>query len=206
MYTLNEMHRWFPYLKFQFLVIFPSPNQEPRKIIHALNILSEAVSAKMEHLPPDTGASIKTAPIFSAAAAISLETAGSMVLESIRREPFFTFLLNKNNIIYTFNTIHIAIHAYFSKNQDALEDAIGSSVHFHNIGTRGKHRDNAVSLICYLCRTVHNLFGGWWEIFHQIKKRKQLVGVLFLYLCAKLLHFFAGLWEHISGYDRVSVL
>lgn len=154
------MHRWFPYLKFQFLVIFPSPNQEPRKIIHALNVLSEAVSAEMEHLPPDTGASIKTAPIFSAAAAISLETAGSMVLESIRREPFFTFLLNKNNIIHTFNTIHISIHVYLSKNQDALEDAIGSSVHFHNIGTRGKHGDNAVSLICYLCRTVHNLYGG----------------------------------------------
>lgn len=43
-------------------------------------------------VPPDTGASMKTAPIFSAAAAISLETDGSMVLESMRRDPFFTFL------------------------------------------------------------------------------------------------------------------
>lgn len=46
-------------------------------------------------LPPDTGASIKTAPIFSAAAAISLDTAGSIVLESMSREPFFTFLYRK---------------------------------------------------------------------------------------------------------------
>lgn len=43
-------------------------------------------------LPPDTGASMNTAPIFSAAAAISLETAGSMVEESINSVPFFTFL------------------------------------------------------------------------------------------------------------------
>lgn len=49
----------------------------------------------MSNLPPDTGASIKTAPIFSAAAAISFDTAGSMVLESMSREPFFTFLLRK---------------------------------------------------------------------------------------------------------------
>lgn len=48
-------------------------------------------------LPPDTGASIKTAPIFSAATAISLDTAGSMVLESMSREPFFTFLCSKSN-------------------------------------------------------------------------------------------------------------
>lgn len=46
----------------------------------------------MEEIPPDTGASMKTAPIFSAAAAISFETAGSIVLESMRSEPFFTFL------------------------------------------------------------------------------------------------------------------
>lgn len=44
------------------------------------------------NVPPETGASIKTAPIFSAAAATSFETFGSMVLESMRREPFFTFL------------------------------------------------------------------------------------------------------------------
>ncbi len=43
-------------------------------------------------IPPDTGASMNTAPIFSAATAISLDTAGSMVLESIRSVPFFTFL------------------------------------------------------------------------------------------------------------------
>lgn len=182
------MHGLFPYLKFQFLVIFPSPNQEPRKIIHALNILSEAVSAKTEHLPPDTGASIKTAPIFSAAAAISLETAGSMVLESIRREPFFTFLSNKNNTIYTFNTIHVSIHVYLSKNQDALEDAIGSSVHFHNIGTGGKHGDNAVSLICYLCRTVHNLYGGTimddGKYSTKLKKKENSLWVCSSYTCA----------------------
>jgi len=46
--------------------------------------------------PPDTGASIKTAPTFSAATAISLETAGSIVLESMSRDPFFTFLLKKD--------------------------------------------------------------------------------------------------------------
>lgn len=177
------MHGWFLHLKFQSLVIFPWPKQEPCKI-HALNILSEALSAKMEHLPPDTGASIKTAPIFSAAAAISLETAGSMVLESIRREPFFTFLLNKNNTIYIFNTSHISIHVYLRKNQDALEDAIGSSVHFHNIGTRGKHGDNAVSLICYLCRTVHNLYGGTimgdGKYSTKLKKNKPACGCVIL--------------------------
>lgn len=43
-------------------------------------------------LPPDTGASMNTAPIFSAATAISFETAGSMVEESINSVPFFTFL------------------------------------------------------------------------------------------------------------------
>lgn len=47
----------------------------------------------VQNSPPDTGASIKTAPIFSAAAAMSLETAGSIVLESMSKEPFFTFLL-----------------------------------------------------------------------------------------------------------------
>lgn len=35
---------------------------------------------------------MKTAPIFSAASAISLLTAGSMVEESMSRVPFFTFL------------------------------------------------------------------------------------------------------------------
>lgn len=54
-----------------------------------------ATSIVIKNVPPDTGASIKTAPIFSAAAAISFETDGSMVLESMRREPFFTFLLRK---------------------------------------------------------------------------------------------------------------
>lgn len=63
-------------------------------------------------LPPDTGASIKTAPIFSAAAAISFETDGSMVLESISREPFFIFLLKKVNelepdISVKSNDVHI---------------------------------------------------------------------------------------------------
>lgn len=52
-----------------------------------------------KNVPPETGASIKTAPIFSAAAAISFETVGSMVLESMRREPFFTFL-QKTQIHY----------------------------------------------------------------------------------------------------------
>lgn len=137
----------------------------------------------MEHLPPDTGASIKTAPIFSAAAAISLETAGSMVLESISREPFFTFLL-KQNTIYTFTMIHVSIHVYLRKNQDALEDAIGSSVHFHNIGTRRKHRDNAVSLVCYLCRTVYNLHGGTTmddgKYSTKLKKTKKACGCVIL--------------------------
>lgn len=45
-----------------------------------------------EDLPPETGASMKTAPIFSTALANSFETAGSIVLESISNEPFFTFL------------------------------------------------------------------------------------------------------------------
>lgn len=45
-----------------------------------------------EDLPPETGASMKTAPVFSAALANSFETAGSIVLESISNEPFFTFL------------------------------------------------------------------------------------------------------------------
>lgn len=45
-----------------------------------------------ETLPPETGASMNTAPIFSAATAISLETAGSIVEESISSVPFFTFL------------------------------------------------------------------------------------------------------------------
>lgn len=35
---------------------------------------------------------MKTAPIFSTALANSFETAGSIVLESINNEPFFTFL------------------------------------------------------------------------------------------------------------------
>lgn len=52
------------------------------------------------NLPPDTGASIKTAPIFSASAAISFDTAGSIVLESMSREPFFTFLLIKVQLVY----------------------------------------------------------------------------------------------------------
>lgn len=36
---------------------------------------------------------MNTAPIFSAATAISFETAGSMVEESINSVPFFTFLI-----------------------------------------------------------------------------------------------------------------
>lgn len=48
--------------------------------------------AASEDLPPETGASMKTAPIVSAALANSFETAGSIVLESISNEPFFTFL------------------------------------------------------------------------------------------------------------------
>lgn len=35
---------------------------------------------------------MKTAPIFSTALANSFETEGSIVLESISKEPFFTFL------------------------------------------------------------------------------------------------------------------
>lgn len=54
--------------------------------------VSITLTAAVLFSPPDTGASMKTAPIFSAASAISLLTAGSMVEESMRRVPFFTFL------------------------------------------------------------------------------------------------------------------
>lgn len=61
------------------------------------SVKSNTIMEKKNNLPPETGASIKTAPNFSAAEAISLETAGSMVLESMSREPFFTFLVKKRN-------------------------------------------------------------------------------------------------------------
>lgn len=48
---------------------------------------------------------MNTAPIFSAATAISFETAGSMVEESISSVPFFTFLieLRKKRGIFLFS-------------------------------------------------------------------------------------------------------
>lgn len=111
----------------------------------------------MFNLPPDTGASINTAPIFSAAAAISFETDGSMVLESMSREPFFTFLLsNVHNLESDLNPGGY-YQACIERNQSILENAIGSSVHVYDIGTRGEHGNNAVSLVCNLSRIIHNL-------------------------------------------------
>jgi hypothetical protein len=44
---------------------------------------------------------MKTAPIFSTSFANSFETEGSIVLESINNEPFFTFLsINENIQVY----------------------------------------------------------------------------------------------------------
>lgn len=51
------------------------------------------------YLPPDTGASMKTAPIFSTSLANSFETEGSIVLESINSEPFFTFLSKSTKMV-----------------------------------------------------------------------------------------------------------
>ncbi len=63
-------------------------------------------------LPPDTGASMNTAPIFSAATAISLETAGSMVEESISSVPFFTFLKRARQKALTLHVQCIKLHLY----------------------------------------------------------------------------------------------
>lgn len=63
-----------------------------------------------QHLPPETGASMKTAPIFSTSFASSFETEGSIVLESINNDPFFTFLsINKNIQVYTLHEYAIQL-------------------------------------------------------------------------------------------------
>lgn len=117
-----------------------------------------------KNVPPETGASIKTAPIFSAAAAISFETVGSMVLESMRREPFFTFLQReKNRSIITMTRLPYMIYdaavisARVSRTRGVLEDAVGACVDLDDVGTRGEHGDDAVSLFCYISGVIHNL-------------------------------------------------
>lgn len=116
-----------------------------------------------KNVPPETGASIKTAPIFSAAAAISFETVGSMVLESMRREPFFTFLQREKNRSITMTRLPYmmyaaaVISACVSRTRGVLEDAVGACVDLDDVGTRGEHGDDAVSLFCYISGIIHNL-------------------------------------------------
>lgn len=113
-----------------------------------------------KNVPPETGASIKTAPIFSAAAAISFDTVGSMVLESMRREPFFTFLQREKTRSITMTRLPYnaaVISACVSRTRGVLEDAVGACVDLDDVGTRGEHGDDAVSLFCYISRIIHNL-------------------------------------------------
>lgn len=122
------------------------------------NITNVGKKNPFKNVPPETGASIKTAPIFSAAAAISFETFGSMVLESMRREPFFTFLQRQRTNPHA-SSIHVAvvISARVSRVGGALEDAVDARVDLYDVGTGGQHGDDAVSLFCDISGIVHNL-------------------------------------------------
>lgn len=99
---------------------------------------------------------------------------------------------------------------YWKKNPSVLENAIWSSVHVYDIGTRGEHGDNAVSLVRYLSRIIHNLKNTQ---KHRIRreqvetfKMKKACVYLHSHLSTQLLHFLAGLREHICSNDWVSVL
>lgn len=71
------------------------------------------------------------------------------------------------------------LYTYWRRKQGVLENAIGSGVHIYDIGTRGEHGDNAVSLVCYLSRIIHNLWKpkksrgkkrtNWWKLFKILK-------------------------------------
>ena len=54
-----------------------------------------AVTVVTDDSPPETGASMNTAPFPAASAAMSCDTAGSMVLLSISSAPFSTELMSK---------------------------------------------------------------------------------------------------------------
>lgn len=168
----------------------------------------------MQNVPPDTGASIKTAPVFSAAAAISFETDGSMVLESMSREPFFTFLWRKVHHWETdFNPwwyyvcieretkvyLRMPLGPVYTSMTLGLEGSmviIRSALSATSAGLStiwGKHTKSGRKMREKLVETV------W-------KFKKRLVYVLHSYLSTQLLYFLAGLWEHISSNDWVSVV
>lgn len=104
-----------------------------------------------------------TAPIFSAATAISLDTAGSMVLESMSSVPFFTFLKNSrmltaiqrsldversvNLLRQHYSTILYSLmnqfnSAYFCPH--ILKYPVGSCVNLYDVGAGWQHGDDAV--------------------------------------------------------------
>lgn len=49
------------------------------------------------------------------------------------------------------------INACVSRTRGVLEDAVGACVDLDDVGTRGEHGDDAVSLLCYISRIIHNL-------------------------------------------------
>lgn len=100
---------------------------------------------------------MKTAPIFSAATAISLATAGSIVEESTSSVPFFTFLSKVSQITLA---LQVQLFYYNDHNQARiclLQDAVRARVDFYDIWTRWQHCDDAVCFLCHVCRRVHHL-------------------------------------------------
>lgn len=99
-----QLNVWFVcrHDSFQISKHFSSPHQllDSGCPIHFRECRENSRFCHFRLSPPETGASMNTAPIFSAATAISLDTAGSIVLESMRRDPFFTFLLSKNTRLH----------------------------------------------------------------------------------------------------------
>lgn len=49
------------------------------------------------------------------------------------------------------------ISARVSRTRGVLEDAVGACVDLDDVGTRGEHGDDAVSLFCYISGIIHNL-------------------------------------------------
>lgn len=114
------------------------------------------------------------ASIFSAATAISLDTAGSMVLESMSSVPFFTFLKNRrmltaiqrsldversvnllrqhySTILYSLMTIQFN-SVYFCPH--ILKYPVGSCVNLYDVGAGWQHGDDAVGSFGHISRAI----------------------------------------------------
>lgn len=113
---------------------------------------------------------MNTAPIFSAVTAISFETAGSMVEESINSVPFFTFLIELRHFSLDFSFLPSSFALSTSvgggkglpKGQSKgkaglLEDAIWSGVNLQDIRSGRKHGDDAIGSLRHLTWRVHYL-------------------------------------------------